>query len=108
MQTHLDKDQINRLHKQLLNKGAEVNEKLVRLLSGERVDLELIAANRPGETPVERLRRFLDLIDSKVQATRKDSHNRYGCCEICEAQLPFSELEQMPWADRCRSCANEP
>lgn len=108
MQTQLDERQIRQLHQQLLKKGTELNEKLVQLLSGERVELESIVSARPGERPVERLRRFLDLIDSKIQATRRDSPNSYGFCELCGTQLPFSELEQMPWAERCRSCADKP
>lgn len=107
MQTHLSSLQLDQLHHALLKKGAEVNEKLVRLLNGEHVDLESLIAGQPGERPVERLRRFLGLIDSKIQASRPGSHARFGVCERCGTPLPFTELEQMPWAERCRACADQ-
>lgn len=108
MQTHLSAAQLDQLHHALLKKGAEVNDKLVRLLSGENVDAEGLLAAQPGERPAERLRRFLELIDSKIQASRPDSHTRFGACEHCGTPLPFPELEQMPWAQRCRACADQP
>lgn len=85
-----------------------MNEQLVRLLSGERVSLDGVLAARPGERPIERLRRFLDVIDSKIQASQHDSHSRFGFCGICDAPLPFVELQQVPWAERCRTCADRP
>ncbi|MFO0579938.1 MAG: TraR/DksA C4-type zinc finger protein [Polyangia bacterium] len=108
MKTHLEPAQLDQLHRQLLNKGAEVNEQLVQLLNGERVSLEGVLAARPGEQPAERLRRFLTLIDAKIQASRRDSLTSYGACERCGAALPFTELQQVPWAERCRACADEP
>src|SRR4051795_11426862 len=103
MSSHLPPEQMNVLHRVLLNKGAELNEQLVRLLNGEGIDLEAVpgAILKPGERPAERLRRFLELVDSKIQASRPSSLTRYGLCDSCGAPLSFTELEQVPWADCC-------
>jgi RNA polymerase-binding transcription factor DksA len=103
MPTALDPRQLQQLRRQLLKKGAELNEKLVQLLGGSPVDVNrLPGISRPGEQPSERLRRFLDLVDRKIQAIRSGS---YGRCDRCGAALSFVELEQMPWADLCRRCS---
>lgn len=107
MSSHLDARQLALLHRALLNKGTELNARLVELLNdeaGDRVRTPGILP-KPGERPIERLRRFMALIDSKIQASRPSAAASYERCESCEAPLPFIELEQFPWADRCRACA---
>jgi RNA polymerase-binding transcription factor DksA len=94
-----DAEQIQKLKRQLLKKGAEINEKLVALLNGQTVDVEkLLGGGKPGETPIERLRRFLELVDSRLRAIRAGT---YGRCAICGDGLPFTALEQIPWIDNC-------
>jgi hypothetical protein len=98
-------EQIAWLRRRLLDKGAEINAKLVALLSGKQVNLEaLVGGGKPGETKEERLRRFLNLIDSKLVAIR---NRTYGRCEKCGDGLPYAELEQMPWNDTCDACAGK-
>lgn len=105
MVSHLDAKQRQQLRKQLLKKGAEINEKLTGLLAGEAVSVShLLEPTKPGERPEERLRRFLELIDRKLHAIQEGS---YGNCSACSAALPFVELEQMPWADLCRACSDQ-
>lgn len=105
MESHLDDRQRQQLRKQLLKKGAELNEKLVGLLAGQAVAVShLLEPTKPGERPEERLRRFLDLVDRKLHALQDGS---YGHCSACAVALPFVELEQMPWADLCRACSDE-
>jgi RNA polymerase-binding transcription factor DksA len=101
--SHLDSDQLRSLRHDLLAKGAEINEKLTRLLAGESVDVDaLVGGGAPGETPAERLRRFLDLIDERIHAI---AAGRFGHCAACGAAQSFAELHEMPWATRCRACA---
>ena len=96
-------DEILRLKKQLLKKGAEINEKLTQLLAGQRVDVEsLLSGGKPGPTPIERLRHFMAIIDGRLRAIREGS---YGKCEQCGDGLPFAQLEQVPWIDTCAACA---
>lgn len=97
-------EEIARLRRQLLKKGAEINDKLVRLLAGAEVKLdELLGKGRPGETPIERLRRFMKIIDDSLGAIRD---GRYGRCQRCGDGLPFAHLEQIPWIDTCTRCAS--
>ena len=51
--------EVQLLRKRLLKKGAEINEKLTKLLNGEQVRVEVIGGGKPGATPIERLKRFL-------------------------------------------------
>ncbi len=98
-------EQVAILKRQLLKKGAEINEKLVQILNGKNVvDLEkLLGGGKPGETKEERLRRFLALIDSQLVAIRNGS---YGKCVQCGDGIPFAHLEQIPWIDTCQKCAH--
>jgi hypothetical protein len=96
-------EQIQVLRRHLLKKGAEINAELTGLLNGQKVSVEaLLGAGKPGESPIERLRRFLALVDGRIQAIRAGS---YGRCITCGDGLPFAELEQIPWIDTCQSCA---
>jgi RNA polymerase-binding transcription factor DksA len=98
--------ELQQLKRQLLKKGAEINEKLTRLLNHQTVDVgELLGGGQPGETPIERLRRFMAIIDARLVAIRE---GRYGICEQCGDGLPFSHLEQIPWLDTCQRCAAPP
>jgi RNA polymerase-binding transcription factor DksA len=92
--------QIARLRRQLLKKGAEINEKLVALLNGKQINI--MEPLKPGETKEERLRRFLKLIDDQLVAIRNKT---YGKCVRCGDGLPFVHLEQIPWIDTCQVCA---
>jgi len=95
-------EQIQILRRHLLKKGAELNAKLVELLSGKQVDVDaLLGRTKPGESKEERLRRFLALVDGRIQAIRAGS---YGRCVTCGDGLPFADLEQIPWIDTCRAC----
>lgn len=103
----LDAQQRRRLHQQLLKKGAEINERLVQLLnSGTSSGDGLPVAARPGERPEERMRRFLDLLDRKIQASREGGQG-YGRCASCGDVIPLAELEQVPWAEKCLACAEK-
>src|SRR5262245_27414764 len=73
-------DQIARLKRLLLRKGAEINEKLVALLNGQQVRVEDLLGGKPGEKPIERLRRFLALVDGQLRAIREGT---YGRCQRC-------------------------
>lgn len=98
--------QLQVLKRQLLKKGAEINAKLTELLANPTMEPpELPGQGRPGEKPIERLRRFMALIDGRLRALRE---GRYGRCERCGADLPFAHLSQVPWIDTCQRCAQAP
>ncbi|MCS6913926.1 MAG: TraR/DksA C4-type zinc finger protein [Myxococcales bacterium] len=95
--------QIQYLKRRLLRKGAEINARLVELLADPTLDLsDLVGGGAPGERPQERLRRFMALIDDRLRAIRE---GRYGRCDRCGDGLPFAHLEQVPWSNLCRACA---
>jgi RNA polymerase-binding transcription factor DksA len=95
-------EQIQRLRRQLLRKGSELAEKLAELMAGKEIRMEEILRTKPGETPIERLRRFMALIDGRLAAIRAGT---YGRCEQCGDGLPYAHLEQIPWIDTCQACA---
>lgn len=103
---HLSESQLHGLRRQLLNKGAEVSSLLAELLAGQAVDPRALGAlgggARPGERATERLRRFLELIDQKLQATRTGT---YGLCGGCGEPLALAALTQVPWTEQCLACA---
>ena len=100
----LTTEQHARLKKLLLRKGAEINEKLVALLNGQQVRVEGVLGGKPGEKPIERLRRFMAIIETQLAAIRAGT---YGHCERCGDGLPYAHLEQVPWIDTCQRCAKE-
>lgn len=103
---HLSDSQLHGLRRQLLNKGAEVSALLAELLAGQAVDprtlSSLVGGARPGERATERLRRFLELIDQKLHATRNGT---YGLCSGCGEPLALAALTQVPWTEQCPACA---
>ena len=107
MSSHLSDTQLAVLRRALLKKGAELNEKLVRLLNEQgRAPVVMPGANDPGETAVEKLQRFLALGDGKATALRSGAVSGLGPSQSCGAPISFTELEQVPWADRCRGCSD--
>jgi RNA polymerase-binding transcription factor DksA len=98
----LSPEQLERLKRILLNKGRDLAEKLSQMMAGKTVTIEDILSPKPGETPIERLRRYLDLVDGRIKAINAGT---YGNCFLCNAPLSYVELEQMPWAQYCQVCA---
>jgi RNA polymerase-binding transcription factor DksA len=97
--------EIQRLRKLLLRKGAEINEKLTQLLNGANVSIEQLMGggkSKPGESPIERLRRFMRIVDGALQSIKAGT---YGRCLGCGDGLPYVQLEQVPWIDTCPACA---
>jgi RNA polymerase-binding transcription factor DksA len=89
------------LKKALLRKGAEINEKLTQLLAGKQVDIPMLQG-KAGESPIEKLKRFMRLVDESLQRIARGT---YGTCASCGDGLPYVHLEQIPWIDTCQACA---
>ena len=98
----LTDEQLATLKRLLLRKGRDLSEKLSEMMSGKNVRFEELLAPKVGETPMERLRRYLDLVDGRIKAINAGT---YGNCFLCETPLSYAELEQMPWAEYCAACA---
>jgi len=98
----LTPEQLHRCKRLLLKKGSEINEKLTALMSNQKPSMYDLIDAKPGETPIERLRRFMKLVDDNL---KRIAAGAYGKCVGCGANLPFAQLEQVPWIDTCPSCA---
>jgi RNA polymerase-binding transcription factor DksA len=102
MTTHLTPEELQSLRRPLLKKGAELAEILSKLLAGQQVRIDDLIAPRPGETPIEKARRYLETVDKKIKSLAAGT---YGSCDQCGAPIPYVYLEQLPWMDTCRTCA---
>jgi hypothetical protein len=102
MPTHLTADELRSLRRPLLKKGGELAEILAKLLAGEKVRIDDLLAPRPGETPIEKARRYLAVVDRKIKALDAGT---YGACDECGAAIPYVYLAELPWMDTCRACA---
>ena len=95
-------EQTARLKGKLSKKGQELAQMLSDVMAGNVPAALAAMAGKPGETPEEKLRRFLDKIHGMMRAVREGG---YGVCEQCGNEIPFAELDEMPWADTCGACA---
>jgi RNA polymerase-binding transcription factor DksA len=91
--------------RRVLDKGAEIAKKLAFALAGLEVDLntlKLPEEKEPGLTPVEKLRRYLDLLE---RSRRSFDDGTWGRCVSCGTVLTLVQLDAMPWAEHCQKCA---
>lgn len=99
-----------RLRRAILAKGMALATALADLMAGKADKLreaELPAtARKPGMTPIERLRAYLNHVEA-CRARLDADDDDYGRCDRCGDDLGLAALEEMPWADRCAACAAE-
>ncbi len=104
----LDETTRERYRTALLAKGQQVANLLAEVLAGADKELEIqqlpIFGGKPGMRPEEKLRAFLGLIESRRELL-VNGDDRFGRCDVCGRELSELELDEMPWADRCRECA---
>jgi RNA polymerase-binding transcription factor DksA len=89
----------------LAAKGIEINDRLTRLLAGQNATLATLPLPdeaRPGETPIDRLRRYLRLVSD---AQKRLNSGIFGICLGCGAELDPLLLDERPWTERCPRCA---
>jgi hypothetical protein len=89
------------LKRQLLLKGRDLAGQLADLLAGKKPKGADLLKAKPGETPIEKVRRYLNLVDRKIKAIAAGT---YGHCEGCDVALPYAHLAELPWMDRCAKC----
>jgi RNA polymerase-binding transcription factor DksA len=92
-----------RIRQRLMQKGCEIATLLADVLSGKNRESELRALpvhDKPGERPEEKLRRYLELIESRRRLLDAGD-DAYGRCDVCGVDLGATALDEMPWADRC-------
>ena len=104
----LEAKTLDRARAALRAKQAEIAKKLEELLAGQNVTLDNIPLPQeddPSEPPVERLRRFLRILQGAADRLRSDE---YGRCLRCGAEFTAAEVAETPWVERCRRCAAAP
>jgi RNA polymerase-binding transcription factor DksA len=95
-------DELARLRRRLLAKGRDLAEQLAALMAGLKPKATDLLDAKPGETPIEKVRRYLDLVDRKIKAIAAGT---YGHCEGCGRAIPYALLAELPWMDRCPACS---
>lgn len=93
----------------LVKKMGEVSQELERLLREEKGTLANLPVPGIGggsdqEDPIDRLRKYLELLKERVGHINK-ADGLYGRCIHCQRGLSEPELNEVPWADTCRECA---
>ena len=108
MPLRFDSDTRQRLRRALLDKGMALATALTDLMAGKADKTRAAelpsAARKPGMTPIERLRAYLNHVEACRQRLDADDDS-YGRCDVCGDDLGLTALQEMPWADRCRTCA---
>ena len=92
-----------RMRSVLMRKGHDVATLLAAVLAGDDggpTVQALMADARPGERPAERLRRYLDLLESRRKLLDAGD-DAFGRCDVCGQDLGQLQLIEMPWADAC-------
>lgn len=98
-----DADTLARLRKPIMKRGHALATMLSEVLAGKDKLREMRAIGldaKPGARPEELLRTALDLVEARRKLIDADD-DRFGRCDICGVDLGLTELEQLPWADRC-------
>jgi RNA polymerase-binding transcription factor DksA len=98
----LTADELAGLRRRLLVKGRELAEQLAALMAGLKPKATDILDARPGETPIEKTRRYLGLVDGRIKAI---AAGRYGRCAGCDSLISYAQLAELPWMDLCAVCA---
>lgn len=81
-----------------------VSDRMARLLADQDLtlaDLALPQEAAPGETPLERLRRFKALLQETLAALNRGED---PACRACGGAIPDAALDAMPWASSCGGC----
>jgi RNA polymerase-binding transcription factor DksA len=87
----------DRLQREIGRKGWELNEKLTQMLAKQDATLATIKfpfMKKPGETPLEALRRYFDLV---CEAQRRSRTDDLGICKVCGKPIPVAVLTEIPW-----------
>ena len=95
-----------RLRRRLLHRGGILATLLADVLAGKNKLslLESLGLVRPGIRPEEALRKALNQVEARrVLLDAED--DRYGRCDVCGLDLGVTALDEMAWADRCRTHA---
>jgi RNA polymerase-binding transcription factor DksA len=100
----MDPATLDRLSRRIARKAWELNQRLTEAMSKQNATLatlDLPGEGKPGETPLERLRRYFNLV---VAAQKRSRTEDYGLCTSCAEPIAPAILEEMPWRPLCPKC----
>ncbi|MCO5167792.1 MAG: hypothetical protein M9894_15710 [Planctomycetes bacterium] len=81
-----------------------VSDRIAQLLAGQDLDLsqmKLPQDQEPGETPLERLRRYKALLQETLATLNRGED---PTCRACGGPIPEAALDELPWATGCGRC----
>lgn len=111
MSLRFDQPTVQRLRRAIMRKGQTIANDLAAVLAGKGKPMRLtdlpVFASKPGLRPEERLRAYLEHVESCRKLIDADD-DRYGRCNHCNVDLGLPALQELPWADRCQTCAPLP
>ena len=111
MSLRFDQATRTRLRRGIMKKGHAIATELADVLAGNGGPINVselpVFAAKPGMRPEEKLRAYLEHVESCRKLIDADD-DRYGRCTHCQVDLGLVALEEMPWADRCQACAPLP
>lgn len=87
--------------RKVLDKLGDVSGRIERLLAGQDItlaDVPLPHEADPGESPLERLRRFKGVLQAALDGLARGGAPR---CLRCGRAIPDVALDELPWADTC-------
>ena len=88
--------------RRVLDQLGVVSRKLEAILAGQDLDLSQIELKpEPGETPLERLRRFKALLQETLSTLTRGEAPR---CLKCGGPIADAALDEVPWATGCGRC----
>ncbi len=97
-----------RYRRALLSKGLDISTLLADVLAGKDRASALAAIpalnSKPGMRKEEKLRAYLDFIESRRRSLLADD-GEFGNCTACGDELSEVELDEVPWAYHCRGCS---
>ena len=111
MSLRFDQSTVLRLRQTIMRKGQVIANDLAKVLAGKGGPVRMselpVFAAKPGMRPEERLRAYLEHVESCRKLIDADD-DQFGRCGHCSVDLGLPALEQLPWADRCQACTSLP
>lgn len=100
------------IRKKLLNRYAEIQNRLVKITRDVRHSEEPLLADFAEQATQRENDEVLNALDNSIrsemnrieQTLLQMNAGRYGLCEVCGKRIAAKRLEALPYATRCVNC----